>query len=169
MKKLLLMAMALLTAGFFSCKKDTNITNSVASVSLKSRLTASYTEKQVDNPPIPVSWQIKSLIVNGKDLTWYIADYNFLFYTNGTVIASDKTSTYYGKWNLNSSKELYFDFQAPNPPVESENDLLVNRPDIVFVLGNLNGVWTVREMSFNRIVLEIRTKTDVREVWFYNS
>ena len=146
MKKLLLLAIALLTIGIFSCQKDKNIANNAARISPKSILT--------DNDNLPnirtgfYVWTISSFVVNGNDMTTQLADYKFDIQAPPsmtgmyTIVAVNGSNTYYGKWYRISYGEV-----------------IINFPTNVPVLSQLNDDWALTNNQQHDLVMQTSTKT----------
>ena len=105
--------------------------------------------KQIDKNIIEGTWRITSFNDSGDDETYHFTNYNFTFSDNGSVSASNGSTTVSGTWSTSNSNS--------NDDSSSDVHFILNFPvDDSHPFEDLNDDWDVVSQS--------KTKLDLKDV-----
>jgi len=111
--------------------------------------------EQLENTAETGTWRVTNLVDSGEDETSDFNGYDFTFSSNGTVTATNDTTTYNGTWSITNDddddddSDVEFNLFFPVPDTDDFEDLnddwdIVNYSDTVINLIDVddNGVDT---------------------------
>ena len=143
MKRVNLLAMCLLAAGFIACDDDT-----------KDKVNGNATA--VANNLKSGTWTVTKFVEDAVDETDHFVDYDFSFGTDGVLTATDGTNTYTGTW------AVYDDESEDDDIYDSDIDVVINFTEPVDFL-DLNDDWDVYARTGTELQLVDVTGGDSEE------